>query len=85
MSEYQTFYSQKDIIEKTLPTEVLGLERKDYQILCNHLKHFENQSSPPYSLAFQEKEGVYLLYEGTFSMVTYDKIRVSELILDYYG
>ena len=85
MEEFELFYTKKEIIQRVLPCEVLGFDKKSYKILCEYSQNIANASQPPYNLLRQNEPGIFLLYEGTYALLTHHNLKVAELVLDSHG
>lgn len=64
---------------------MLGFEKKSYKILCQYAQNIVNSTQPPYSLAHQNEPGLYLLYEGTYALISSKGTKIAELVLDLHG
>lgn len=80
------FYTKKDIIERLLPVSALGLQKRNYKVLCSQAFMINNDSKSPYRLTHTEEQGIYFLYEGTYALKEKkSNITIVEVFNKYYG
>lgn len=68
-----------------MPVELLGLQRRGYKLLNSYAEMHAGTNGKMENLNQPEKLGVFVLYEGTFVVMTKAGLRLTELSGDYFG
>lgn len=83
--ELENFYFKKKTIQKILPLDLLYLTKKQRQNLINSCVYkYISQSGVAVNTDTNER-GLYLLYEGNYSVTNKSLVKIEEITYDYFG
>jgi hypothetical protein len=85
LKETEEFYTKIDILEHILPVELLGLQKRGYKFLNSYAEMNQGINKRIENLNHAHKLGVYILFEGTFVVISKGGIKLTELSSDYFG
>jgi hypothetical protein len=86
LKEAEDFYSKIDILERILPVELLGLQKRGYKLLNSYAEmHTGRNSNPLQALNNPQRLGLFVLHEGTFVVLSRSGAKLTELSSDYFG
>lgn len=85
LREAEEFYTKIDILERILPVELLGLQKRGYKLLNSYAEMHSGKNSTHETLNQPQRLGLFVLHEGTFVVLSRSGVRLTELSSDYFG
>ena len=85
MQGFEDYYFKKKLIEKIIPVELLRLTKKQIKTLTDACDFRSSYSEEKIVKVDGSQFGMYLLLDGSFSIVSKEGVQLSEVTLDYFG